>query len=54
MEDSRKTIFVVEDEALIAMMLIYSAFLTLPMMALFQLRYAMPATFLLYGLIGQR
>ena len=39
--------------ALIAMMLIYSAFLTLPMMALFQLRYAMPATFLLYGLIGQ-
>ena len=50
---TRRQILMSKLVALVAMMLIYSAFLTLPMMALFQLRYAMPATFLLYGLIGQ-
>ena len=46
---TRRQILMSKLVALVAMMLIYSAFLT----ALFQLRYAMPATFLLYGLIGQ-
>mgnify|MGYP002793061524 FL=1 len=50
---SRRQILMSKLIALIAMMLLYSAFLTLPMMVLFQLHYAMPLTFLLYGLIGQ-
>ncbi|MFQ8581237.1 MAG: hypothetical protein ACLSA6_01235 [Holdemania massiliensis] len=42
---SRRQILMSKLIALIAMMLLYSAFLTLPMMVLFQLHYAMPLTF---------